>query len=380
MNFLKKELRQLRASHLRRKLRSHDDRPGRLIEINGKPVLNFSSNNYLGLAGHPDLARGSQAALAQGTGATASRLVTGNLAIHEALEASLAKLHDLPAARLFNSGYQANLGLISSVAGPKDLLVSDKLNHASMIDGSRLSKAQIRVAEHADPSSVAMHLENNPARRKFVLTDSVFSMDGDLAPLKELRTICDKHDAFLIVDEAHAVGVLGQGAGLCAELGVVPDALVGGLGKAFGGFGGYVAGSEDLAEFLLNRARSFVFSTALPPAVVGSSQAAVVLLEGEVGVRLRWQLFQRIEQLRDGLAGLGFLAAGAGHSPIFPIIIGDAAATVERTKFLLGRGVFCQCIRPPTVERGKSRLRVALSAEHTEQDVEKLLAALAELP
>jgi 8-amino-7-oxononanoate synthase len=381
MSFLKDSLAGLEAEHLRRELREHDDRPGRHIEIHGERVLNFSSNNYLGLASHPALIAAAGEALKAGTGSTASRLVTGNLALHQQLESELAAFHGLPAARLFNSGYQANLGLISSLAGPEDCIVSDRLNHASVIDGCRLSKARILVADHAQPGSFRAQLQAaESARRRFVVTDSVFSMDGDLAPLAELRQVCDEYGAFLIVDEAHAVGALGpKGAGLCAAAGVTPDALVGGFGKAFGSYGGYVAGSEELGEYLLNRARSFVFSTALPPAVVGASRAALRLALSEEGEGLRRSLGLRIQELSKGLEELGLLAQGAGQSPVFPIIVGDPETTLSWTDRLLAKGVFCQAIRPPTVERGKSRLRIALSALHLPEDIALLLAALAEL-
>lgn len=381
MTFIQDALTELEAEHLRRKLRQHDDRPGRRIEIAGASAINFSSNNYLGLASHPTLSAAAQAALVGGTSSTASRLVTGNLAVHEELESKLAALHQVPAVRLFNSGYQANLGLISSLAGPQDVIVSDRLNHASVIDGCRLSKAKILVAEHANPSSFCAQLQSAERHQRcFVVTDSVFSMDGDLAPLLELRALCDEYQAFLIVDEAHAVGALGpRGAGICARAGIIPDALVGGFGKAFGSYGGYVAGSAGLAEFLLNRARSFVFSTALPPAVVAASLAAVELTQGKEGDKLRSSLGARIGQLREGLDGLGLLEEGAGASPVFPVIIGEASEAVRWSNRLLETGVFCQAIRPPTVERGKSRLRVALSALHEPEDVELLLSGLSDL-
>jgi len=381
VKFLADELEALESAHLRRSLRQHDDQPGRLIEVDAKPRLNFSSNNYLGLALRPELVEAARESLEMGTGSTASRLVTGNLGLHEDLELALAKFHGCEAVRLFNSGYQANIGLISAVAGPGDLILSDQLNHASVIDGCRLSKAEIRVYPHSDPQAVAAELQaSHSGGRRFVISDSVFSMDGDMAPLRELREVCDQHEAFLIVDEAHAVGALGPtGAGICAMAGIRPDALVGGLGKSFGSMGGYVAGSVDLCEFLLNRARSFVFSTALPPAVAAASLAAVALLSKSAGDDLRATLNDRIDQMRDGLQALSLLSSGAGQSPIFPILTGSPAKTLECSQGLLDRGFFCQGIRPPTVEKGKSRLRVALSALHQPEDVEELLAALSEV-
>jgi 8-amino-7-oxononanoate synthase len=378
VSFLRAELESLEAQHLRRSLRSHSECPGREIEIDGTRALNFSSNNYLGLAGHKALADGARESLKVGTSSTASRLVTGNLELHERLEERLAVFHGLEAVRLFGSGYQANLGLISCLANADDLVVSDKLNHASIIDGIRLSKATCRIAEHCSLPSVRQLLAKSKGfRRRFVVTDSVFSMDGDSPDLRGLRALCDEFDAFLVVDEAHASGCLGLGKGLCAELGVVPDALVGGLGKAFGSYGGYVGGSRDLAEVLLNRARSFVFSTALPPAVLGASLAAVDVVASSEGESLRAVLLSRMAQLRDGLAKCGKLESGAGCSPIFPFLIGQPEDAMRVCEGLLAQGIHCQAIRPPTVEVGTSRLRIALSALHTKDDVDQLLQALA---
>lgn len=379
MSFLRSELEGLENQHLRRSLRSHSDCPGREIEIDGASALNFSSNNYLGLAGHKALAGGARASLRAGTGSTASRLVTGNLDLHEQLEEALASFHGVEGTRLFGSGYQANLGLLSCLANSEDLFVSDKLNHASIIDGIRLSKATCRIAAHCSLSSVREHLvESSGFRRRFVVTDSVFSMDGDSPDLIGLRALCDEFDAFLVVDEAHATGCLGSGKGLCHEVGIVADATVGGLGKAFGSYGGYVGGSRDLVEVLLNRARPFVFSTALPPAVIGASLAAVGVLETAEGAQLRSTLAARIVQLREGLAKIGKLAAGAGHSPIFPFVVGKPEDAVQLCDDLLSKGIYCQAIRPPTVEPGTSRLRIALSALHQADDIERLVSALAD--
>ncbi len=405
MRFLEDELAALEAQDLRRALRRHRDCPGRFIEVDGERLLNFSSNNYLGLAGSPRMAEAAARALSAGTGSTASRLVTGNLDAHEALEADIAALHGLPAARLFGSGYQANVGLLSCLAGPDDLIVSDRLNHASIIDGIRLSKATCRIAEHASIASFAQHLReafpeveppslleqathdagaaspnssvvSHRYRRCFVVTDSVFSMDGDLAPLEALRSLCDHYGAFLIVDEAHAVGCLGSGRGICHEVSVVPDAVTGGFGKALGCYGGYVAGSKALCELLLNRARSFVFSTALPPAVVGCGREAIAMVREADGSERRQRLEDRIRQMADGLSLLGKLERGAGRSPIFPFLVGEPTATLALTERLRSAGYFCQAIRPPTVPSGTSRLRIALSSEHEAEDITGLLGAL----
>jgi len=378
MDFLKADLEQLALRGLTRSLRRHDDRPDRVIEINGKTVLNFSSNNYLGLANHPDIVSASKEALVCGTGSSASRLVTGNLGLHQDLESELADFHGVEAVRIFNSGYQANIGLIACIAGDGDLIVSDELNHASMIDGCRLSRAAVRVYKHCDVDSLRDCIQSaGPARRVFVLTESVFSMDGDCAPLEQLRAVCDETGAFLVVDDVHSLGVFGsQGAGLCAELGVVPDALVGGLGKAFGSFGGYVAGSHLLSEFLLHKARSFVFSTGLPAAVLGASIAALRVIRSVEGQARRESLHSRISQFRHGLEPLGLLESNSGFSPIFPIVVGDSKIAMDLTELLLAEGVFCQAIRPPTVKEGTARLRVSISAAHTEEDIDMLVSCL----
>ncbi len=377
MSFLRAELTKLDQTQLRRKMRTHTDCPGRTIEIDGRACLNFSSNNYLGLADHEELKQGAREALVMGAGSTASRLVTGNTSLHEQLESELAAFHNVESVRLFGSGYQANVGLLSCLANSEDLIVSDQLNHASLIDGIRLSKAACRVTEHLSLDAVRVALEGSASfRRRFVVTDSVFSMDGDSPDLVGLRQICDQMDAFLVVDEAHAVACLGAGAGLCFELGIVPDALVGGLGKGFGSYGGYVAGSSDLTEYLLNRARSFVFSTALPPAILGAGLAALRLVGGDEGEQRRLQLRLRIGELKQGLDTMGRLEVGSGATTIFPFLVGAAGEALELGERLLTEGIYCQAIRPPTVEVGRSRLRIALCADHTKQDIQELLSAL----
>ncbi len=377
MKFLRNELEALKEQGLQRSLRRHNDSPGRTIKMGGISCINFSSNNYLGLANHPELVLAAKNALVHGTGSSASRLVTGNLALHEQLESSLADFHTMPAARLFNSGYQANIGLLSCLSQKGDLIVSDALNHASMIDGCRLSKADLNIVPHRDLDSYESCLRNSKAKRTFLITEGVFSMDGDLAPLKELRTLCDRYGAFLIVDDVHALGVLGKkGAGLASQCGVIPDAIVGGLGKAFGSCGGYVAGSKELAEYLLHKARSFVFSTALPASVLAASLAAISIVKSEEGRARQGELQSRIEEMREGLSRLGRLGPGAGHSSIFPVLVGDSMEAVQLTQTLLEQGIFCQAIRPPTVPKGTARLRIALSSEHRAEDVRLFLHLL----
>ncbi len=296
------------------------------------------------------------------------------------LEAELARFHHAEAALLFNSGYQANLGVLSALAGPEDAIFSDALNHASLIDGCRLSRAKVHVYAHGDPADLDDRLAKHPARRRFVVTDTVFSMDGDLAPLVSLRQIADRHGAFLVVDEAHSTGVLGhQGRGLAAALDVRPDVHVATLGKAFGAFGAYVTGDRVLIDFLLNRARSFVFTTALPASIASAAMAAVILAAGPEGDSRRTRLTTLIDALANGLRERQLLSAGAGHTQIFPILVGDERLALEATAALLERGIYAQAIRPPTVPVGTARLRVALTAGHERDHVDRLLAALDDL-
>jgi 8-amino-7-oxononanoate synthase len=380
---LDEELAALEAAGLRRELRRWDGMHGPWIELDGARLSSFSSNNYLGLAAHPDLCRAAAAAMTTaGVGAGASRLIAGNHAEHIAFEDDLARFHRREAALLFNSGFQANLGVIPALVGGDDLVLSDRLNHASLIDGARLSRAKVLVYDHGNALHARRLLEETRReyRRCLLVTESVFSMDGDRAPLRDLSRLAADHDAWLMVDEAHAVGALGpRGQGICAELGVVPELLVGTLGKAFGSFGAYVTGTKTLRTFLLHQARSFVFTTALPPALIAAGRAALTLIAGPQGEHLRAALQDRIHQFRQGLEALHLQAPGAGTTPIFPIHIGPEAATLEVSRHLLAANIHAQAIRPPTVPRGTSRLRFALSATHDPTQVDQVLEHLKHL-
>ena len=377
------ELDALEAAGLRRQLRRWTGPHGPWLELDGRRLASFSSNNYLGLAGDERLAARAAAALGEsGLGAAASRLIAGNHAEHEQLELELAAYHGAEAALLFNAGFAANVGTIPALVGAGDLVLSDRLNHASLIDGCRLSRARVEVFDHADPEAARRLLaaHRRAARRALLVTDSVFSMDGDRAPLRELAAVCREHDAWLMVDEAHAVGVLGPGGrGLAAELGVSPEVMVGTLGKAFGAFGAYAVGSRRLRELLLHRARSFVFSTALPPALVAAGRAAVELVAGAEGAARREALAGHVSRFSRGLRELGLLPAGAGTSPILPVMVGAEEAALEVSGALLQAGVHAQAIRPPTVPRGTSRLRFALMASHSPEQIDQVLAVLAGL-
>ena len=374
---------------LRRQLRTVLGQSGREVELDSRDgrgarrVLNFSANDYLGLASDPQLTHAAIDALHEsGVGATASRLIIGNHSWHERLERALADFHEQPAALLFNSGYNANVGTLSALAGAGDVIFSDERNHASIIDGCRLSRARVRVFPHADLDALdAMLRMREPGERhRLVVTDSVFSMDGDRAPLARLRQLTRDHGASLIVDEAHATGVLGpRGQGLCAHDNVIPDVHVGTLSKAFGSFGAYVTGARPVTEVLLNRARSFVFTTALPPSVAAASLAALALVAGDDGERRRARLQRRIDRFATGLRDLGLLASGAGSTAIFPIVIGDSRRAMACSQALLARGIYAQGIRTPTVPPGTARLRFALMASHREGDIDSALHGLRDL-
>ncbi|HEU5058816.1 MAG TPA: 8-amino-7-oxononanoate synthase [Kofleriaceae bacterium] len=377
------ELERLSAAGQRRELRRWVGPHGPRIELGGRALVSFSSNNYLGLAGDPALSAAAGGALAEaGLGAAASRLIAGNHAEHEALEAELAELHRTEAALLFNSGFQANIGVIPALVGRGDLVLSDHLNHASLIDGCRLSRAAVEVYPHGDVAVVELILaaRRPAARRALVVTESVFSMDGDRAPLAELASVCARNGAWLMVDEAHAVAALGPGGrGIAAEVGVRPDVLVGTLGKGFGTFGAYVAGSQVLRQLLIHRARSFVFTTALPPAVAAASRAAVALVAGPEGERRRALLAGHIERFGGALRAAGLLAPGAGSSAIFPVILGSERRAMEAAARLAEEGFHVQGIRPPTVPPGTSRLRVSLMATHGTDQVDALARAITSL-
>ncbi len=342
--------------------------------LDGKPVVSFCSNDYLGLAEHPDLARAAQAAIANsGFGAGASRLVSGDLPEHRALEVALARFLWAPAALLFPTGYQTNLGVITALAGPQDLVVSDAANHASIIDACRLSRATVAVYAHRDASGAAGALhQGHRFRRRFIVTESLFSMDGDIAPLRQLAETARHARAALVVDEAHAIGGLGPGGrGLCAAVGIVPDVLVGTLGKAFGSYGGFAVGTLALRSTLVNRARSFLFTTAPPPALAAAAHAALQIIQGPEGDALRDRLAGNIQRLRAKLS-----SSGAPVSPIIPLVLGSEKAAVFKSNILKSHGIFVQAIRPPTVPEGTDRLRITVSAGHRDDEIDALSLAL----
>ena len=370
------ELDALRARGLLRSLEPLRTPPGAEIELRpGERLINFSSNDYLGLASDARIAE----ALAVGTrtwgaGAGASRLVCGDFLPQHELEAELARFASSEAALLFGSGYAANCGILPSFAGPEDLILSDALNHASIIDGCRLSRARVEVYPHGDVGAVEKALRA-PARRKIVVTDAVFSMDGDRAPLRELAALCSAAGALLIVDEAHATGVIGpRGAGLAAELGVAADVRMATLSKAFGVAGAYVAASRAVCDLLLNRARPLIFSTALPPALACAARASLEILAGSEGDARRSRLWSNVRRFAAGLREAGLPARE--DSAIFPVVTGTPDRALAMTAHLRELGILAKPIRPPTVPQGTSRIRFAVTSAHTVEHIDRAIAAL----
>jgi 8-amino-7-oxononanoate synthase len=370
MTDVSERLEELRESGLHRRLRLIGGAQGPRVLLDGQPVLLLCSNNYLGLADHPRVREAAaEAALHWGAGAGASRLISGNMEPHRMLEERLATFKGYEAALLFGSGYLANSGAIAALTGHGEVVFSDELNHASIVDGCRLSRAETFVYRHGDLEHLAWGLREASGRGSLIVTDGVFSMDGDVAPLDELVGLARNHRCRVMVDEAHATGALGPGgrgsvaaAGLSGEV----DLVVGTLGKALGSYGAYVCSSAELTEYLLNTARSFIFSTAPPPPVLAAALAALELLEAEP---------ERVEKLganaatlREALAAEG-LAATSSETQIVPLEVGEAAPTMELCEQLLERGVFAQGIRPPTVPAGSSRLRFSVMATHEQSEL-----------
>ena len=379
--FIQNELKALHNASLYRRLRSVAGEQDAVLTVDGRPVLNFCSNNYLGLANHPALREAAKQAIDRyGCGSGASRLISGNMTLHEELENKIAELKGTEAALVFNSGFQANTGVIPVLVGEGDLILSDALNHASIIDGCRLSRAKVAVYRHCDLDELEQRLKNAlPKGRKLIVTESLFSMDGDEAPLADIVRLAEQYNAMVMVDEAHATGVYEpDGAGIVAKLGLGERVLVqmGTLGKALGGFGAYIAGSKALCELLINRCRSFIFTTSLPPTVMAMGIAAIDLVRRQP--ERRQALWNNCERLRKGLSGLGY-SLGNSHSQILPLMIGDATQCMKLSEDLLQRGVFAQGIRPPTVPAGTSRLRITLMATHSCEHIDKALQVFKEV-
>ena len=377
------ELGELERAGLRRSLRTVEKREGAVVSVDGRPAVDFSSNDYLGLAADPRIADAAARALREaGTGGAAARLISGNHPLHEALEAELARFKGTDAALLFSSGYAASTGALPALAGRGDALYSDALNHASLIDGCRLSRAALRVFPHLDIDALDAALDEDRGRfrRRWIVVDSVFSMDGDLFPLDRLVEVARRHGAWIYLDDAHGTGVLGaHGRGAAEHWGVEGeiDVTMGTLGKALGTAGAFVAGSRALRDLLLNRARSFVFTTATPPALAAAALEALRIARAEPWRRDRLRAAAR--RLREGLRSIGIAVDGEPDGHVVPVMIGGEDETMRAGNLLRERGFLVGAVRPPTVPPGTSRLRLTLSAAHTNAQIDALLAALADV-
>ncbi|MEN9478848.1 MAG: hypothetical protein RLZZ298_243 [Pseudomonadota bacterium] len=381
---LSKELAAIESAGLTRRRRMLESSCGRLVTVDGKKLLNFASNDYLGLANNPEISQALAVGAKQwGAGSGASHLVSGHLAPHEALEKEIAAFTGFPRALTFSTGYLANLAVTPSLAGRGDAVFADKLNHASLIDAMQQAKAngaEVQRYPHNDMAALEKMLAASTAAHKIIVSDTVFSMDGDLAPLPLLYALAEQYDAWLVLDDAHGFGVLGeQGKGSLAHFNL-PSArrilLMGTLGKAAGVGGAFVAGSEIAIEYLLQKGRSYIFTTAQPPAIACALSKSLQLIQN--GDALRANLNTRIRQLRDELTGLP-LHLLPSITAIQPLIVGANEATVTLSKALWERGLWVPAIRPPTVPKGTARLRISLSAAHTAEDIETLSTALKEL-
>ena len=377
LGYLSTELQALRDQGLYRRLRVLDGEQKAHASIDHRSVINLSSNNYLGLTTHPTLrARAIEATTRLGVGSGSVRTIAGTLDIHLELERALAAFKQTEAAVVFQSGFAANAGTVSALLGKDDVIVSDELNHASIIDGARLSRAAIKVFPHRDVSAARRILEALPrTQRTLIITDGVFSMDGDLGALPGLCDLADEFGCIMMVDDAHASGVFGRnGRGTVDHFGVHGrvDVQVGTLSKAMGALGGYVAGSRALIEFLYHRARPFLFSTSHPPAVAATCLAAIEVLDTEP--ELIERLWENTRFFKSGLNALGF-NTGASDSPITPVIVGEAARAMTLSDRLFERGVFAQGIAFPTVPQGKARVRTIVTATHTREELQRALDA-----
>ncbi len=378
------QLQELAAAGLTRHRRALESPCGRLVAVDGKKVLNFASNDYLGLAGNREIAQAmADGALQWGAGSGASHLVSGHLAPHEMLEHEIATFIGFPRALTFSTGYLANLAVTPTLAGRGAAVFADKLNHASLIDAMQLAKANgadVQRYPHNDMAALENMLAASRATTKVIVTDAVFSMDGDLAPLPLLFALCERYDAWLVIDDAHGFGILGaQGKGCLAHFNL-PAAprilLMGTLGKAAGVGGAFVAGSATAIEYLAQKGRSYIFTTAAPPAIACALRKSLEIIRN--GDALRTSLFARIAQLRDGLAGLPWQLLPS-PTAIQPLIVGDNEAALKLANALWERGLWVPAIRPPTVPKGTARLRISVSAAHSEADIAALLGALKEL-
>jgi len=370
-----RELGELGKRHLLRAVISRDSSQGPVITIGREKYLNFSSNDYLGLTGNPEITHAVHDSLQKhALGSGASRLLAGGSVLHKKLEERVARFKETESALIFNSGYAANTGIIPSITSEADVILSDELNHASIIDGCRLSSATTLVYRHRDTAHLRMLLKKSKARRKVVITDSVFSMDGDLAPLPDIFEICRRHGAVLYLDDAHGTGVLGQGRGALAHFGIKPEPWIiqmGTFSKALGAFGAFVAGSEDVIKWIANTARSFLFSTALPSCIIAAADAGLRIVESKplmIGA-----LWLNRERLFEGLKNIGYHDV-VSQTPVLTVRTVKIREALRLSEFLFKKGIYVPAIRPPAVK--EPRLRITITAAHTEKQIDRLIAML----
>ena len=376
------ELKELKAKKLLRKITCLESSCKSKIVIKGQTYIDFSSNDYLNLSDNSEIIKGAAAALKKyGLGSGASRLLSGTYLPHRVLEERIAKFKKTQAALVFNTGYAANTGVIPAVAGDDAMIFSDELNHASIVDGARLSRAYVEIYRHRDIDHLEALLKktfkSTSRKKRLIITDTVFSMDGDIAPLNDLVFLKNKYRAILMIDDAHGTGVLGKsGRGGLEHFGIEPDGIIqmGTLSKAAGCYGAFVAGKKDLINLLLNKARSFIYSTSLPPPVCEAGVKAIDIIETRSD-KLRKRLWKNRERLYEGLNALGFDTLDS-ETPIVPILIGSADAALKSARYLYKNKIFAPAIRPPTVPNGKCRIRFSVTAGHTNNDIDLALESL----
>lgn len=368
-------LEKVKKDGLYRKLQTMSTAPRTGVIVDGQQRLVFSSNNYLGLAADERLVLAANSALLEyGAGSSGSRLTTGDMVWHHKLEEKIASFKQTETAILFSSGFLANVGVLSSLPEKGDVILSDRLNHASIIDGCRLSKGDTVIYQHIDMMDLEEKLtETQSYSHRYIVTDGVFSMDGTIAPLDQILELAKRYDAYVIVDDAHATGVLGKnGRGTSEYFGVQPDVMIGTLSKAVGTEGGFVAGSKVLIDFLINHARTFIFQTSMPPATCAAAYRALEIIETETEKRRR--LYANVSKVKTGLEKMGYTVKG-GETPIIPVIIGEAEIAIQFMKKLQEKGIHAPAIRPPTVPNGESRIRLTVTSEHKANQIEYLLKA-----
>jgi glycine C-acetyltransferase/8-amino-7-oxononanoate synthase len=384
LDFIKKELKELKENNLYRSLKITESQQDREVTIKGKKYLVFCSNNYLGLAGHSKIKQAALKSLKEyGFGSVASRLISGTSLLHDKLEKEIAKFKKEEKALVFPTGYMTNLGLVTSLMNEQDLIIIDKLNHASIIDGCFQSKASLRVYPHKNTAVLEKILKQSSSkfRRILIITDTVFSMDGDIAPLTTISTLANKYNALTMVDEAHATGVIGDNQrGVLEKLKLEGkiDIVMGTLSKALGSIGGYVVGNKELIDYFINKARSFIYTTSLPPLCCAASLASLKIIQSKEGEKLKQKLWNNVKLMRKGLKQLK-LNSLESETQIIPILIGDSALVLKITEQLFKRKILIPAIRFPTVPKNKSRLRLTLMATHTKKDINYFLNVMEDI-